>query len=357
MTETSTRRRAAAVAVWTITVLLALEFVLAGGGKFFPGPGSVWRREFTGWGLPGWSVPIVGAIEVGAAVLLLIPRVAAMGGVSLAITMAGAATIHAVHGEWRRFVLTSILCVLSSIVARARGAGLRVRGRQAAAVSAALVATVLPARGGHAQATWFIATRGGDTTSIEHFERAGNTITGDWITLANGPLSERPTVVHHYVITLATDGRPRGVTLAVHKPDGSAARTYDARLADDSVVVAISGDTTPPRRIRANRAFPVLGESMGFLELAFMALRAEHRDSTPLEAVPLTGPFTAQRLGVVFSGPDSARIGNSQASLTVHFDRAGRVSAITSPMGTITRVPPFDLDALTKRAAGAAAKP
>jgi len=178
-TSTRGRGRAAAVAIWTITVFLALEFVLAGGGKFFPGPGGTWRREFIGWGLPAWSVPIVGAVEVGGALLLLIPRFAAVGGAVLATTMVGAAGTHALHGEWNRFVFTLILCVLSLIVARARGANLRLSGRQVVTAGAALLLAMLPTRRALSQAAWFIATRGADTTSIEHFERAGNTITGD----------------------------------------------------------------------------------------------------------------------------------------------------------------------------------
>jgi putative oxidoreductase len=121
------RRRAAVIAIWTVTVLLALEFVLAGGGKFSTGGG--WQREFIRWGLPAWFVPVVGAIEVGSALLILIPRFAALGAASLAVTMLGATATHAIHSEWNRVVTTLILCILSLIVLRRRGVDLRLPGR------------------------------------------------------------------------------------------------------------------------------------------------------------------------------------------------------------------------------------
>jgi hypothetical protein len=70
-------------------------------------------------------------------VLLLVPRFATIGGVLLAATMVGASATHALHGEWSRGVFTLILVVLSAIVARGRGAELRLPGRRMA------VATVL----------------------------------------------------------------------------------------------------------------------------------------------------------------------------------------------------------------------
>ena len=138
------RGRAAMVAIWVVTILLALEFVLAGGGKFVGRPAEIWRREFLSWGLPAWSVFAVGAVEVGSALLLLVPRFAALGGALLAVTMVGATGVHALHSEWSRTVLTLILCALSLIVVRARGPGLRVRRTQTIAAAAALLLGLLP---------------------------------------------------------------------------------------------------------------------------------------------------------------------------------------------------------------------
>jgi hypothetical protein len=166
-------------------------------------------------------------------------------------------------------------------------------------------------------------------------------------------------LIHHYVILIGGDGRPRAMMLTLRKPDGSDVRTYDARLADDSVSITVSPDTAPPRRLRATRAFPFLGASMAPMELALATLRvnAHADDSTGFAAVPITGPFVAQSLPIFFFGQDSARVGNTQARLIAHFDHAGHVVDVTSSSGAVKRVGPFDLDALTARAAAAAGKP
>jgi uncharacterized membrane protein YphA (DoxX/SURF4 family) len=128
--EHVSRRRstAATAALWTLTILLALEFFLAGGGKF-AGGGAGWSANFARWGLPHWLPPVVGLVEVGSALLLLIPRLAMLGALGLGVVMVGAMGTHVTHGEGGRVVFCAILLVLSALVAWMRHAEFRRPGR------------------------------------------------------------------------------------------------------------------------------------------------------------------------------------------------------------------------------------
>ena len=128
--ENVSRRRSttATAALWILTILLALEFFLAGSGKFAAGKAG-WSANFLRWGLPLWLLPVVGVVEVGSALLLLIPRLATLGAVGLGVVMVGAMGAHATHGEGRRVVFCAILLALSAVVAWMRRAEFRRPGR------------------------------------------------------------------------------------------------------------------------------------------------------------------------------------------------------------------------------------
>lgn len=229
----------------------------------------------------------------------------------------------------RRTVL--LLCALVSLVGRADVAG--------------------------AQAEWFLSTQGADTLSIERFERSGNNITGVWVTYTSGAEHRREILRHEYKIGLGNDGRPRDVHLTLRRPDGSARRTFDVRLSDDSVVITANPDSLPAHRVAASRAYPILGLSMSMYELVIAGARARGRprDSTSVMIVPITGPFAAQSVPIFLIGPDSTRIG-AAAGATIFTDGRARIDSIVTNNGSvpIKRVPPFDLDVI---AAGAALLP
>ncbi|HEY2907385.1 MAG TPA: DoxX family protein [Vicinamibacterales bacterium] len=83
-------RRAAVdvLTTWLPRIALAIVFLFFGALKF--ATHSVYVRIFDGIGLGQWFRYFTGVIEVGAAVLLLIPRAAAVGFFLLGCTMAGA---------------------------------------------------------------------------------------------------------------------------------------------------------------------------------------------------------------------------------------------------------------------------
>ncbi len=60
-----------------LCLLLALEFAVGAVTKFWPGPtffGPAYSVKFANWGYPSWFRFVIGAGELVAAVLLVIPR-------------------------------------------------------------------------------------------------------------------------------------------------------------------------------------------------------------------------------------------------------------------------------------------
>ena len=88
------------VVLWILVVLLAASFVPTGIGKFTD-PG--WSQQFAAWGYPAWFRPVVGIVEIAAAVLLLVPRIATPAAGTLVVVMTGALLTHLVHGNHPEF--------------------------------------------------------------------------------------------------------------------------------------------------------------------------------------------------------------------------------------------------------------
>ncbi len=110
--------KAKTVGLWILTVLLAVAFLGAGGSKLAGRPPM--PENFTRWGFPLWFMYLTGVIEVAAALLLLVPRTATLGGALVVGTMVGAALTHLKEGEGPQAVAPLILLVLGAVVALAR---------------------------------------------------------------------------------------------------------------------------------------------------------------------------------------------------------------------------------------------
>jgi uncharacterized membrane protein YphA (DoxX/SURF4 family) len=103
--------------LWLLTALLGVGFVILGIGKFSP----PWPEMFAGWGFPQRFVYVVGAVEVVAGLLLLIPKTALPAAAALGVVMVGATLTHLVHGERNWTFTVIVLGVLSGVaVARCR---------------------------------------------------------------------------------------------------------------------------------------------------------------------------------------------------------------------------------------------
>ena len=89
------------------------------GAQKFTSP--VWERMFRTWGYPDHFYLVIGTIEVVAGVGLLVPRVASLSGITLAVVMAGAAVTQRMHG--RSGVGEVVFGVLLCVIAYARWPG------------------------------------------------------------------------------------------------------------------------------------------------------------------------------------------------------------------------------------------
>ncbi len=75
-------------ALWTLQVVLAALFLLAGGAKLMGAAPMV--ALFNAIGIGQWFRYVTGLIEVGAAIALVVPRLAVFGALLLVPTMIGA---------------------------------------------------------------------------------------------------------------------------------------------------------------------------------------------------------------------------------------------------------------------------
>ena len=134
-------RVAAKILLWAVTVFLALVCLRSGVTKL-PADGF-WVRDFRRWGYPGWFRVAVGAAELIACALLLVPRLASYGAALFAAVMLGAIYTHAAHGETVRLPFNFVLFALSVVVLYARRpAFLKRRANAANAADAARPAQI-----------------------------------------------------------------------------------------------------------------------------------------------------------------------------------------------------------------------
>lgn len=90
--ETRRAGKPLTIALWTVQVLLALMFFMAGGHKVTGDPQMV--GLFDAIGIGQWFRYVTGILEIGGGVLLLVPRVQAVGAALLTSVMIGAIATH-----------------------------------------------------------------------------------------------------------------------------------------------------------------------------------------------------------------------------------------------------------------------
>ncbi len=81
------RSRLLLTVTWFLTIAEALTMGGAGTAKFM---GDAWQSMFADWGFPSWLVTVTGLVEIGASILLLVPRLAIYAGATLVVVMLGA---------------------------------------------------------------------------------------------------------------------------------------------------------------------------------------------------------------------------------------------------------------------------
>lgn len=108
---------AEAIGLWTLQLLLALNFIFAGAGKLAGMEQMVLLFDEVGVGQ--WFRYLTGVLEIGGALLLLIPSAAWIGAAGLALVMVGAVVteLFIVSGS---ATMPLVLLILVSLIAYAR---------------------------------------------------------------------------------------------------------------------------------------------------------------------------------------------------------------------------------------------
>ncbi|TMR88849.1 DoxX family protein [Nonomuraea basaltis] len=91
-TRTRTRGKATTIALWAGQAVLAVQFAMGGAVKLAGDPAMVGMFEDVGAGQ--WFRYLVGALEVAAAIGLVVPRLCRMAALGLIGLMAGAAVTN-----------------------------------------------------------------------------------------------------------------------------------------------------------------------------------------------------------------------------------------------------------------------
>ena len=119
-TTASGTRRWPRVMAWIGSLLVALAMTMPGISKVVNLEGrslAGWDSRFQRWGLPGWLVPVVGASEVGGGALLLVPRMAPIGGLVVGVTMTGAMFTHLFNDQTKRAPIPLTIGLIATGVA------------------------------------------------------------------------------------------------------------------------------------------------------------------------------------------------------------------------------------------------
>jgi uncharacterized membrane protein YphA (DoxX/SURF4 family) len=109
--NTGSGARNDAIVVWTVSVLLAAVFVTTGMAKLI-GSEPIGLQAAAMNGFPQWIRTLVGIVEVGAGIALLVPAVAAVSASMLALLMVPATITQWVSGEPGLFVPVLLFALL-----------------------------------------------------------------------------------------------------------------------------------------------------------------------------------------------------------------------------------------------------
>jgi putative oxidoreductase len=116
------------IALGAVQILLAAFFLAAAVPKITGQNGTV--HMFADIGVGQWLRYLVGAAEVAGAVGLLVPRLAALAALGLAVDMAGASVINVAVLHSSAVVLTIALCVVMTLLAGSRWSAIGRFGRR-----------------------------------------------------------------------------------------------------------------------------------------------------------------------------------------------------------------------------------
>lgn len=102
------------ITAWIIAGLLAVAFLGSGITKLMGQEMHV--QNFQKWGFPLVFMYVIGVLELGAAIGVLIPKIRVLAGLGLGVLMIGAVGTHVVFGEWAMVPPPLVLMILSFIL-------------------------------------------------------------------------------------------------------------------------------------------------------------------------------------------------------------------------------------------------
>lgn len=109
------RGRSARSAMWILSIVLAIVFLATGIAKL-TGSSTFYLQAATMRGFPAWIRVVVGLVEIGGAIALLVPRAAVFGAVTLAILMFPAAATQHMSGEGGFWIPVVVFVLLYVVV-------------------------------------------------------------------------------------------------------------------------------------------------------------------------------------------------------------------------------------------------
>lgn len=109
------RGRPARSVTWILSIVLAIVFLATGIAKL-TGASTFYIQAATMRGFPSWIRVVVGLVEIGGAIALLIPRAAVFGAVTLAILMFPAAATQHMSGQGGFWVPVIVFILLYCVV-------------------------------------------------------------------------------------------------------------------------------------------------------------------------------------------------------------------------------------------------
>lgn len=115
------------ILMWILQVVLALFFANAGWGKVSTPVNEL--AKMMGWidAFPGWFVPVLGGLEIAAAIGLILPAafgiaeiLTPLAAVGLTLVMVGATITHLTRGETQMLTTTIPAAAIAAFVAWGR---------------------------------------------------------------------------------------------------------------------------------------------------------------------------------------------------------------------------------------------
>lgn len=106
------------LALWLVSLFLVSIFIRQGAAKFSETSG--WATAFRLWGYPVWFRMLIGIMEISAAILLLLPRVAPVGAALIIAVMLGGMGTHIARGHPAQITSELLPLILACVVLFAR---------------------------------------------------------------------------------------------------------------------------------------------------------------------------------------------------------------------------------------------